>query len=304
MRRNKRKGFCLVSGLAAGVMAAPVLAQDEVHIKAYNSRTGGSEFQSWVLDSAEAASIALPSAALRVNITTDTVNDTIGALTFTGGPSADYVHIIVGSETTFNGSEPGREGDDLQGLDASALFDGRLYGGINGDLTGDILMERIARFDLGGAISAAIDANRQNAVTEYRIHADSLNADGSITCSVDNVHEIIITNSILGDIFVEGNLGTLKGSGFYGQDGAAGIRLDVNGALGELNVDAHFADNLTIEIDGTVNRFRSARDDNPLPFKASCAVGGFTADWPIALQRGWGHTGDFSGSFKVRGNLT
>ena len=116
-------------------------------------------------------SIALDSNTRFVDIIPNGSSDNIPRLTFTGGPSASSVKIYLGADQDASHPDfvstnvvPSKGGLHLRGLDASALYESQVYGGITGDFgvqcSGNpcngtayyLKVGRLVRFDMGGTM--------------------------------------------------------------------------------------------------------------------------------------------------------
>ncbi|MBK7403371.1 MAG: hypothetical protein IPJ41_01740 [Phycisphaerales bacterium] len=182
--------------LCACSAASSAMAQDWVHVEVIRQDGGcapccsGTEL-SIDLDPAEDHTFALSSCARRVNITTSSSTVDIGRFTFTGGPGAFPLDIVLGTGALNQSDSPTTAvGDDWEGFDATDIDDARFAGRIGGSLTGSILVPEMFRFDVDGAVQAPIHAGYSGNGGGFVVEAGAITSSGWIMVDSGNLKRV------------------------------------------------------------------------------------------------------------------
>jgi hypothetical protein len=213
--------------------------------------TGGTE-SVHVLAPGQDKTIAL--CAMRANIVPSDSSVDIGRITFTGNPSIASFEIVLGGGSAGFGTEPTKVGRDWEGVNASAISNSVLYGGINGDLTGSIAVHQLMRFDAGGAMERGIQAD-EDWPGLFIVRAQSVGSTASIASTDGDIAQVDIAGDVESSIQAGGNIGQILIDGDMSGDilapdgkitqvtiggslGASGTPIDITADTGLTSLEA------------------------------------------------------------------
>ncbi|MDX9911447.1 MAG: hypothetical protein RBS39_06430 [Phycisphaerales bacterium] len=213
-------------------------------------------------DSFSATSLFVPVSTQRVVIVPDSGND-IPQLTFQGSSGlTGTVSFILGTSNAAvfvnTDIQPTLVGGDCAGIDAQGVAAGattQFYGGIAGDLTGELQFDRLSRFDVGGEIQDDIEITApSNATMGIIVEAGAITSTGSVR----------LTNGKIGRVrtfTTGGNTGDMAGRIVAsGSDSITGSRIEnvliegdvtdcieaPNGSIDTIVVDGDLGDATTV----------------------------------------------------------
>ncbi|MDX9912886.1 MAG: hypothetical protein RBS39_13765 [Phycisphaerales bacterium] len=204
-------------------------------------------------DSFSATSLFVPVSTKRVVIVPDSGND-IPQLTFQGSVDLEGpVSFILGTSdaAVFVNTDisPTLVGGDCAGIDALGVpVTTRFYGGIAGDLTGELQFDQMSRFDVGGEIQDDIEITApSNATMGIIVEAGAITSTGSVR----------LTNGRIGRVktfTAGGNTGDMAGRIIAsGSDSISGLtrigRIEIAGDVTDC-IEAPNGDIDTIVVDG------------------------------------------------------
>ncbi len=216
------------------------------------------------LDPGEDATFNLSTCAKRVNITTSSSTVDIGRLTFTGGPGAFPLDIVLGSGS-LNEADVliAAVGRHWGGLDASGIGTSRFAGRIGGNLTGSVLVNEVFRFDVDGQVQAHIDADEPGNGGGFVVEAASISSSGRVRLSAGNIKRVRtfsgdiegpitalsggitqvtdVAGDLLADIAVEGSISSITVAGEIGTS-TSPVSITTSGDIRAVVASAIFAD--------------------------------------------------------------
>lgn len=189
------------------------------------------------LSPGQSKTIDLPICTEQVNIMPSGPTVDIGRITLTmdGSPIFGFVEIVVGGGSAGMGSQPALVGRDWAGLNASGIPGAYLYGGINGDLTGSISVDRLQRFDAGGALDRGIQTD-EDFPGLFIVHADSIGSTATIQSTNGGIARVNVAGNVESSIIAGGNIGQILIGGDMTGDISAPdgkiTQITVGGSLG------------------------------------------------------------------------
>lgn len=210
--------------------------------------SGGDQFNCRLCAS-QPLDIILDTCVYEIDIMPSDVTVEIGQMVFRGSAAPgdmNAVNINIypdGGTLNAYPLAPVKAGRNWQGLFIPDHRSMRLYGGINGDLTSDVYVDVLDRFDVGGQIRANLTSNGTHADGAI-VHAGAINSSGGVAVlqwgfvrevqtTVDGLNGGISAPRI-GSVIVAGNLtGTVRTS-----SSAVG-----QGTIGSLQVTGMITDN-------------------------------------------------------------
>lgn len=142
-------------------------------------------------------SISLPQCAKQVVIYSCNEDGTLGPvtdmprITLTGGPVSLPVDVVLGFASP-SASDPTPAGANWGGLDASSLTISKFYGGITGNLTGQVRVDQLFRFDVEGSIQAEVRAGGAGNGGTFIVEAASVASNGSIVLETNNIGRVTV----------------------------------------------------------------------------------------------------------------
>lgn len=217
---------CLV-GLAG--MCAPIYGQGVL----YEYNDAGTEIRSTNFTAMTAMSLGLLSSTRYVDIIPTDSSSDIPKITLSGGPSNGRVRIYMGADVTPNtpgfrdtDTLPSKSGRNLVGLHATGLngtCESEFYGGITGDFGESgtandqgLYVDRLVRFDIGGALHDTIDAINPGGTTTplFIVEAGTMGDGSVIELHFGDVTRVKTTGDMkVAIVASNGNIDTIQSGG-------------------------------------------------------------------------------------------
>lgn len=110
----------------------------------------------------------------------------------TGGPPAGSPPVKISLGFAFNelAGDPTSVGNNWGGLDARGLNNSWFYGGIGGNLTGDINVDQLFRFDAGLYIQASVTAGGSGNGSYFIVESSQITNTGSVILETGNIDRV------------------------------------------------------------------------------------------------------------------
>lgn len=192
---------------------------------------------------------------------------------------------MVGGGSAGFSNPPSKVGRDWAGLNATGISGAYLYGGINGDLTGSISVEKLQRFDAGGALERGIQTD-EDFPGLFIVHADSIGSTATIECTNGDIDRVNVTGNVESSIIAGGDIGQVLIAGaMTGDILAPGGKIDevtIGGTLGASGTP------IDITADTGLTSLQASEIHADLQLNVGATFGG--------IQRIVTTAGDFTGS--------
>ncbi len=215
----KRLMLCLFLACTA----RPALAQEDDPEDSGNQAvvTCGSTVYTTTLSGTGSITVSLQNCSSSVSVVINVASGTyIPRIVFSNSPtgSGKRVSVAVGGSFVSSDTRPATlAGQNWGGLDTSAVsIPVDLYGGINGDLTGDVTVSELYCFEAGGSINSSLTINGISAGPNLAtVYAGSIGSSGEIrNTSSGKLKKVRVFGDVNGGIFnVYGDIGDVLVSG-------------------------------------------------------------------------------------------
>ncbi|MFN0132291.1 MAG: hypothetical protein ACKVW3_07165 [Phycisphaerales bacterium] len=250
----KRHGSMSLAAVLLGITGV-ARAADEIQVTVTNSGTPTTTFHNAGAD----IGITVSSATTLINIfAVDDVSD-IGVVTINGSGSSDLkVFFGSGAFPTGGGSMTAKSGD-LGGLAVSNSTQRAatsLAGHIKEDVEGSVIVGKLYRFDVDGAIKNTFEAALPGGVALFIVNAASTTSGASILCTGGDIEEVNVTGNCAGAIAATAEGGDINNV-VVGGNLTATVRASA-GAIGDILVDGA----LNVPASGGLSGIRSMDGTN------------------------------------------